>query len=329
MNNYEAILFVSFGAPEKHSDVMPFLRNVVKGRGVPDERLLEVAENYELFGGKSPLTEQNREIIEKLKISLAENGVDLPIYFGNRNWNPFLSEAMSEMKRDNVKNAVAFVTSAYSSYSGCRQYREDVEKAKLEADFTELETYKLPVFYHQPLFIEANAEHLQNELDKIPSERRKAARIIFTAHSIPLSMSANCNYLEQLTETCRRVAETVEHENYQLAFQSRSGSPHVPWLEPDVNDALRELENARDVVIHPIGFLSDHIEVMYDLDTQANATAEGLDMNFYRVKTVGTNPKFIKVITDSIIAGLRGEKDARFCHETCCLPAIRPNAKQS
>ncbi|MBC7795904.1 MAG: ferrochelatase [Pyrinomonadaceae bacterium] len=322
--NYEAILFVSFGAPEKHSDVMPFLRNVVKGRGVPDERLLEVAENYELFGGKSPLTEQNREIIEKLKASLAENGVDLPVYFGNRNWNPFLSEAMSEMKRDNVKNAVAFVTSAYSSYSGCRQYREDVEKAKLEADFTELETYKLPVFYHKPLFIEANAEHLQNELDKIPSERRKDAQVIFTAHSIPLSMSANCNYLEQLTETCRRVAETVGHENYQLAFQSRSGSPQVPWLEPDVNDALRELENVQDVVIHPIGFLSDHIEVMYDLDTQAKATAHDLNMNFYRVKTVGTNPKFIKVITDSIIAGLRGEKDARFCHETCCLPAVRP-----
>jgi protoporphyrin/coproporphyrin ferrochelatase len=319
---YDAILFVSFGAPEKPEDVLPFLRNVVRGRGVPDERLMEVAENYQMFGGRSPLNDQNKEIIARLKESLAETNLDLPIYWGNRNWHPFLAEAIREMKRDGTKRALAFVTSSYSSYSGCRQYRENIEAAKIEAEATEIEIHKIRPFYNHPLFVEANAENLSRALEKMTS-----AEIVFTAHSLPLAMANNCDYVAQLEETCRLVAQKVGRENWKLAFQSRSGAPHVPWLEPDINDYLRSTES-KEIIVHPIGFLSDHQEVVYDLDTQAKETAESLGMNYLRSETVGTNPKFIEMIRELILErtencerrflGSRGAKED-FCPADCCL----------
>lgn len=319
---YDAILFVSFGAPEKPEDVLPFLRNVVRGRGVPEERLLEVAENYEIFGGRSPLNRQNKEIIAALEKSLAEINLNLPIYWGNRNWHPFLTEAIAEMKSDGVKRALAFVTSAYSSYSGCRQYRENIEAAKIEVEAPEIEIHKIRPFYNHPFFIDANAENLQRTFDNLEN-----AEIVFTAHSLPLSMANNCDYVAQLEETCRLVAEKVGNENWKLAFQSRSGAPHVPWLEPDINDYLRETIS-KSVVVHPIGFLSDHQEVIFDLDTQAKQTAESLGINFARSETVGKNPKFIEMIRELILErienrerrflGKRGAKED-FCPADCCL----------
>lgn len=328
---YDAILFVSFGAPEKPEDVMPFLRNVTRGRGVPDERLLEVAENYQMFGGKSPLNEQNRELIQAVQQSLAEAEINLPIYWGNRNWNPFLSEAVAEMKRDGVRRALAFVTSAFSSYSGCRQYREDLERAKDEAGAENLEIHKIRVFYNHPDFIAVNAENLGKALNEIPAERRSQTEIAFTAHSLPLSMAQNCDYEAQLLESCRLVAEAVGHENWKLVYQSRSGAPHIPWLEPDVNDHLHEIaaRGARDVVVQPIGFISDHQEVIYDLDTQATETAATLNLNLVRAKTPGTHPQFVAMIRELILerlndssvrrfVGSRGAKED-FCPVDCCL----------
>lgn len=319
---YDAILFVSFGAPEKPEEVLPFLRNVVRGRNVPEERLLEVAENYQIFGGRSPLNEQNKAIIGALEKSLVEINLNLPIYWGNRNWHPFLSEAIAEMKRDGVKRALAFVTSAYSSYSGCRQYRENIEAAKIEAEATEIEIHKIRPFYNHPLFIEANAENLQKTLSKF-----ETPKIVFTAHSLPLSMANGCDYVKQLKETCRLVAGKVGREDWNLAFQSRSGAPHVPWLEPDINDFLREHEPA-SVIIHPIGFLSDHQEVVFDLDMQARETATNLGISFARSETVGTHPKFIEMIRELILErignherrflGTLGAKED-FCPADCCL----------
>lgn len=324
LNEYDAILFVSFGAPEQPAEVLPFLRNVVRGRNVPEERLLEVAENYQMFGGRSPLNEQNKQIIAKLEKSLAEMDLNLPIYWGNRNWHPFLTEAIAQMKRDGIKRALAFVTSSYSSYSGCRQYRENIEAAKIEAAAAEMEIHKIRPFYNHPLFVEANAENLQFALAELPD-----AEIVFTAHSLPVSMANNCDYVRQLEETCRLVAAKVGKENWKLAFQSRSGAPHIPWLEPDINDYLRE-RKPESVVVHPIGFLSDHQEVVYDLDTQARETARTLGIKFARTETAGTNPKFIEMIRELILErienrerrflGTRGAKED-FCPVDCCLSA--------
>jgi ferrochelatase len=329
---YDALLFVSFGAPEKPEDVLPFLRNVTRGRGIPEDRLQEVAENYQMFGGRSPLNKQNLEMIAALRESLAEIDLDLPIYWGNRNWKPFLAEAIAEMKRDGVKRALAFVTSAYSSYSGCRQYRENIEAAKAAAQAPEIEIDKIRVFYNHPLFVEANAENVQNALEQFRAENRQNAELIFTAHSLPLSMANNSDYLVQLEETCRLVAGKLDHSNWKLAFQSRSGAPQIPWLEPDINDYLRETA-AHNVVVHPIGFLSDHQEVVFDLDTQAKATAESLGKTLVRSKTAGTHPRFIEMIRELILErsndstqrrfiGTRGAKED-VCPADCCPVPVR------
>lgn len=339
---YDAILFVSFGAPEQPGDVLPFLRNVVRGRNVPDERLLEVAENYQMFGGRSPLNEQNRALIGALRKSLAEINLKLPIYWGNRNWDPFLTAAIAEMKRDGVRRALAFVTSAYSSYSGCRQYREDIAKAQTEAAAEEIEIDKIRVFYNHPNFIHVNAENLRLALAEIPTERRSEAEIVFTAHSLPLAMAQNCDYVAQLEETCRLVAEQTGRTGWQLVFQSRSGAPGAPWLEPDINDYLRTLKtrNVRDAVVQPIGFISDHQEVIYDLDVQAQATAKQIGLNLVRARTAGTHPQFVEMIRELILERIDPEAARRFvgarganhdvCPINCCLsghPAARPIAR--
>ena len=303
---YDAILIVSFGGPEGMDDVMPFLENVLRGRNVPRERMIDVSHHYALFDGISPINAQNRELIAALIPELRANGVHLPIYWGNRNWQPYLTDTLRQMTADGIKNAVAFVTSAYSSYSGCRQYREDIMRAQAEIGSDAPQVAKLRVFYNHPLFIEANVENLQAAIDQIPAERRAATSIAFTAHSVPLVMAQGSKYVMQLQETCRLVAEQAGLSNWKLVYQSRSGSPRQPWLEPDILQHLQTLktEGASDVVVLPVGFVSDHIEVCYDLDTEAQALVAELDMKLVRAATVGTHPLYVKMISELIIERL-------------------------
>ncbi len=337
--SYDAILFVSFGGPEGMEDVMPFLENVQRGKNVPEARMREVAHHYELFDGVSPINEQNRALIAELGKLLEREGPRLPIYWGNRNWHPMLADALRQMKADGIKRALAFMTSAYSSYSGCRQYRENIVQAQQEAGAEDLQIDKLRVFYNHPLFVEANAENLRGALERIPSERRDRAHVAFTAHSIPLSMSVNCDYEIQLMETCRLVAEAAQVENWQLVYQSRSGSPTQSWLEPDICDHLRDLKakGVQDVVIAPVGFISDHIEVLYDLNTEARQLCDEINLNMIRAQTPATHPKFVGMIRELILERVAPETTTRralgarganhdVCPANCCLMgAMRPS----
>lgn len=321
---YDALVLVSFGGPEGPEQVIPFLENVVRGRNVPRERLLSVAHHYEIFGGVSPINEQNRLLIKALNEALLSRAIDLPVYWGNRNWHPYLSDTVKQMAADGVKKALAFVTSAYSSYSGCRMYINDIESARAAAGEVAPIIHKLPVFYNNALFVEANADHLLQTLHEIPVERREDAVIIFTAHSIPLSMADSCAYVEQLQETCRLVCQRARPgAEFKLVYQSRSGAPGQPWLEPDVCDYLREVSkvsSAKDVVIQPIGFISDHMEVMYDIEVEARGVASELGLNLYRAPTAGTHPKFVDMICDLIQDKLeKPELDSfQSCAPDCC-----------
>ena len=235
---YDALLVVSFGGPEGVADVMPFLENVLRGRNVPRERMLSVAHHYEMFGGVSPINQQNRNLIAALKEELKRDGPDLPIYWGNRNWHPLLPETLRQMSADGVQNALAFVTSAYSSYSSCRQYRQNIADAQTEAGPTPPRVDKLRAFYNHPLFIEANVDHVRAALSRLDQQLRTKAQVVFTAHSIPESMAANCEYAAQLQETGRLIANALEIDRWRVVYQSRSGSPSQPWLGPDILDHL-------------------------------------------------------------------------------------------
>ncbi|MFT7639243.1 MAG: ferrochelatase [Pirellulaceae bacterium] len=334
--NYDAIIVVSFGGPEGPDDVMPFLENVLRGRNVPRERMLEVAKHYQQFGGVSPINQQNLNLIEALEKELADNNIDLPVYFGNRNWQPLLPDTLEKMKADGVKRALALFTSAFSSYSGCRQYRENVIAAREQVGDGAPEIDKLRMFYNHPGFLVPISDDIKAALAKIPTERRGATKLIFTAHSIPLSMASGCNYVDQLTEATRLLAELASHENYSLVYQSRSGPPMQPWLEPDVCDYIREIheqEKVTDVIVVPIGFISDHMEVLFDLDTEAKDTCEELGIGFTRAMTIGTHPDFITAIRELIEEriGRREEKRALGthgpCHDVCpvdCCTYERP-----
>ncbi len=312
MNGYDALLLVSFGGPDGPDDVMPFLENVTRGRNVPRERLEEVAEHYHHFGGKSPINEQNRSLIEALKQELAEHGLDLPIYFGNRNWHPLLPETLGEMAGAGVRKALAFFTSAYSSYSGCRQYRENLEKAQAAVGEAAPQIDKLRVFYNHPGFVEPMADGLRAALQRLPE-----AEVLFCAHSIPSAMAATCRYVQQLEEASGLVAEVAGATKWRLVYQSRSGSPHVPWLEPDVCDVMRGLSGG--VILVPIGFISDHMEVLYDLDTECVELAQELGLKLERTPTVGTDPRFVAMIRELIEErlGLREERRALGTHGPC------------
>ena len=330
-NSYDAILIVSFGGPEGMDDVMPFLENVLRGRNVPRERLLGVAKHYELFSGVSPINGQNRKLIAALQEELETKGPHLPVYFGNRNWHPLLADTLREMRDDGVKNALAFVTSAYSSYSSCRQYLEDIERARSSVGPDAPRIDKLRAFHNHPGFIEANVANVLTALKQIPEERRAETQLVFTAHSIPESMAQNCDYQAQLQETSRLVAEALGSEQWKLVFQSRSGSPSQPWLGPDVCDYLRELPatGIRDVVVAPVGFVSDHMEIIYDLDTEALALCRELGLNMVRAATAGTHPAFIEMIRELIMERIDLETPRRslgangprgdVCLPGCCL----------
>lgn len=317
---YDAILIVSFGGPEGRDEVIPFLENVLRGRNVPRERMLKVAEHYELFGGVSPINEQNRKLIAALKQELDQNGPQLPIYWGNRNWHPLLADTLKQMADDGVRSALAFVTSAYSSYSSCRQYLEDIERAREAAGPSAPRVEKIRAFYNHPGFIEANAANLRAALDQIREERRANTQVVFTAHSIPKSMADNCAYESQLLETGRLVSEAAGHPQGRLVFQSRSGPPTQAWLEPDICDYLRELKQSgvTDIVIAPIGFVSDHMEVVYDLDTEARKVSEELGLNMVRAGTAGTHPAFVRMIRELIVERIEAPNQTNACLEGCC-----------
>jgi ferrochelatase len=337
---YDALLVVSFGGPEGMDDVMPFLANVLRGRNVPESRMREVAHHYERFGGVSPINGQNRRLIGALERELAGEGPRLPVYWGNRNWHPLLADTLRQMRDEGIKNALAFVTSAYSSYSGCRQYREDIERARGAVGPGVPRVEKLRAFYNHPGFVGPNVENLRAALGRIPEERRAAARVAFTAHSVPAAMAAGCDYERQLLETCRLVAEGAGAGRWRLVFQSRSGPPTQPWLEPDICDHLRALkgEGAQDMVVAPVGFISDHMEVLYDLDTEAKQLSEELGLNMIRAATVGTHPDFVRMIRELIIERLDPAAPRRalgtfgpshdVCAVDCCLPGTsRPSIK--
>jgi ferrochelatase len=338
---YDALLVVSFGGPEGMNEVMPFLQNVLQGRHIPEERLREVVHHYELFGGVSPLNGQNRALIAAVRAELEASGPKLPVYWGNRNWTPFLVEALRQMKQDGIKHALAFFTSAYSSYSGCRQYREDIEKARAAVGAGAPEVDKLRVFYNHPGFIEPTIEHVQRAFEQIPHERRSAARVAFTAHSIPTAMAAGCSYENQLREVCRLVSESLSLPNWSLAYQSRSGPPSQPWLEPDILQHLSNLkaEGVVDVVVAPVGFISDHMEVLYDLDTEARLHCEAIGLNMVRAAPVGTHPAFIRMIRELILERMRMGTTRRslgangpshdVCPDDCCLPGTGTQGRPS
>ena len=318
---YDAILLVSFGGPERREDVLPFLGNVLRGREVPRERMVGVAEHYYHFGGVSPINRQCRELIGALR-----ERVSLPIYWGNRNWHPRLDDTVRQMAGDGVRRALAIATSAYSSYSGCRQYIENIAAARAAVGASAPEIDKLPPFWRHDGFVAANAERVAAALALVPAERRGGARLVYTAHSIPLSMAANCRYQEQLAETARRVTERAGNAAWDLVWQSRSGPPTQAWLEPDILDHLRALagNGARDVVVSPLGFLSDHMEVMYDLDYEAAGLCRELGLNFVRAQTAGTHPAVIAMLAE-LIEERQSGAELPLCGADCC-PAPRRGA---
>jgi len=333
---FDAIVVVSFGGPEGMDDVMPFLENVTRGRNIPRERLEEVAHHYELFDGVSPINAQNQALIAALRPELDAHDIALPIYFGNRNWHPFLTDTLREMAGDGVERALAFFTSAYSSYSGCRQYREDLFRAQQEVGPRAPEVLRTRMFFNHPGWIETNADHVRSALARLPAG--SAPHLAFTAHSIPSAMAQACRYEDQLRESCRLVAEATGVTDWELVYQSRSGPPHVPWLEPDILDHLGVVASrgVTDVVVSPIGFVSDHLEVLFDLDVEARDTAAELGLNLVRASSASTHPAFIRMIRELIEERL-GRRDGRTAvgryaasHDTCpvdcCLPGTgRPS----
>lgn len=299
---YDALLVLSFGGPEGIDDVMPFLENVTRGRDTPRQRLEEVAEHYYHFGGISPINAQNRALIAALRLELDAYGITLPIYFGNRNWDPYLRDTLAAMHADGVRDVLVFVTSAYSSYSGCRQYREDIARAIDELDIKDFTFDKLRVFFNHPGFITPMARDVKAALTGFSSEQRQRTEIIFTAHSIPLSMARSSAYERQLAEASRLVAEISEAPSSRFAWQSRSGPPRIPWLEPDILQVLEDVaaEGTEKVIVVPIGFISDHLEVLFDLDLEAAEKARQLGLQMVRIPTVGTDPLFIAMIRELI-----------------------------
>jgi ferrochelatase len=331
--SYDALLLVSFGGPERPADVVPFLNNVLRGKRVPPERIEQVAGHYAMFGGVSPINEQCRALLAALIAELNAHGPHWPVYWGNRNWHPLLADTLRQMADDGVRRALAFVTSAFGSYSGCRQYLEDIEHARDEVGPGVPLVDKLRLFHNHPGFIEPTAERVASALASVSEEQRAAARLIFTAHSIPGAMAAACDYEVQLREACRLVAERLQRPQWDLVYQSRSGPPEQPWLGPDINDHLRllkERRGTRDVVIAPIGFLCEHMEVVYDLDVETANVCHELGIAMVRSAPVGTHPRFVQMIRELVQERIDPQATRHFlgalgpspdrCPPDCCRP---------
>jgi ferrochelatase len=346
---YDAFLLVSFGGPEHPEDVLPFLANVTRGRGVPPERLAEVAEHYRHFGGVSPINQQCRDLLAAIRADFGRNGLDLPAYWGNRNWHPMLADTLATMRDDGVRHAVAFVTSAYGGYSSCRQYLEDIAGARLAVGAGAPVVDKLRHFHDHPGFVEPHADAVRAALATLDPGRRSTTRLVFTAHSIPVSMAASAGpdggrYEAQLRETAALVAAAAAPDLlWDLVWQSRSGPAYVPWLEPDVSDHLTALASGgvTGVVVSPIGFVSDHLEVVWDLDNEAAATAKQLGLDYARAATPGTDPRFVTMIRELVVERLglverpdpAGPVERRHlgtlpswdtCPDHCCPAPARP-----
>lgn len=349
---YDAILFASFGGPEGPEDVMPFLRNVTRGRGIPDERLEEVSHHYLALGGRSPINEQNRALISALEAELAGRGLDLPVYWGNRNWEPFTTDAVASLHADGHRRVLGLVTSAYSSYSSCRQYREDFGKALADNGLLgTMSIDKLRVYMNLPGFLDPVADGVDEALRSLAAEGHapERTRILFSTHSIPLTMADASGpeetreegsggwYVAQHLAACRYVVEQVAARSagvpdWELVYQSRSGAPHIPWLEPDINDVIARLaaEGGTDaVVVVPIGFVTDHVEVVWDLDNEAKESAEEHSLAFRRVATAGADPRFIAGLVDLVEERLDPRRarevvtDFPACNDVCGVNCCR------
>jgi protoporphyrin/coproporphyrin ferrochelatase len=352
--SYDAFLLLSFGGPEGPDDVLPFLRNVTRGRGIPEARLAEVAEHYRHFGGVSPINAQCRELLAAIRADFAEHGLDLPVYWGNRNWEPYLADTVRRMRDDGIRQALAFVTSPYGSYSSCRQYLEDITRARAQVDSAPA-IHKLRHYHDHPGHIAPHADALRTTLASLPAHRRATTRLVFTAHSIPTVMAATAGpsssdnsgsaasataqrpravgrYEAQLREVAALVAGAAAPDlPWDLVWQSRSGPPQVPWLEPDICDHLAALAKAgtTSVVVSPIGFISDHLEVVWDLDTEAARVAGELGLDFARAATPGTDPRFVAMIRELVEERVSGTQRRAlgavptwdFCDADCCPPA--------
>ncbi|MHB1033389.1 MAG: ferrochelatase [Pirellulales bacterium] len=328
---YDAILVVSFGAPDKPQDVLPFLENVVRGKNVPHERLVQVAERYHRYGGASPLGEQTRALVKALTEALAARGPRLPVYAGNRNWHPLLGDTLRQMATDGVHRALAFITASFGSYPSCRQYLEDIQRARQAVGPSAPEVDKLRAYYNHPGFVGPVIEAARAAIEQLPPEKHSSATLVFTAHSIPVAMARTSPYESQLRESCRLVAEGLGRADWHLVYQSRSGPPSQPWLEPDIRDFLRKLPAktaVRDVVVVPIGFLSDHLEVLYDLDTAARKVCDEVGLSMVRAATVGNHPRFIAMIRELILERMEANPTRRalgalgpspdVCPPECC-----------
>jgi ferrochelatase len=344
----DAFLLVSFGGPEGPDDVMPFLRNVTRGRGIPDDRLAEVATHYQHFGGVSPINGQCRDLLAAVGRSLYGAGIDLPLYWGNRNWAPYLADAVRQMRDDGVTRALAFVTSPYGSYSSCRQYLDDIEAARATVGPHAPVVDKIRHYHDHPGHIQAQVDALKAALATLPAERRATTRIAFTAHSIPTSMAITSGpgggtdrYRSQLREVATIVTGRVAPDvGWDLVWQSRSGPPQVPWLEPDINHHLRRLadEGVTSVLVSPIGFISDHLEVAWDLDHEASQTAKELGLDFVRAATPGVHPSFVDMVVDLVAerldpaqprAALGTVPTWDACPADCCRPPARSGPPRS
>jgi ferrochelatase len=330
-----AFLLVSFGGPEGRDDVMPFLRNVTAGRGIPDERLAKVAEHYYLFDGVSPINAQCRDLLDAIGKDFAAKEISLPVYWGNRNWEPYLADTMRAIADDGIKHVIALATSAYSSFSSCRQYLDDLDRARASVGEDAPAVVKIPPYYRHPAFIESFASATARALAALPADLGAEADLVFTAHSIPASMAATSGpgggaYPAQLAEAAGLVAGAVGRANWRLAYQSRSGPPAVPWLEPDVNDCVAGLaaDGSKAICLIPIGFVSDHLEVRYDLDVEAARTAEELGVPMVRAATPGTDPRFVGMISELVrdylderaapVLAALGPACSGFCTRGCC-----------
>ncbi|MDI9895820.1 ferrochelatase [Rhodococcus sp. IEGM 1381] len=347
--DFDALLVLSFGGPEQPADVRPFLENVTRGRGVPPERLDDVVEHYMHFGGVSPINELNRNIISALRDEFDSAGIDLPIYFGNRNWHPMIEDTVATMKSDGIANALVFPTSAWGGYSGCRQYHEDIVRARDTVGDGAPHLLKIRQYYDHPLMVDAFTDAVASARASLPEQHRAGARLVFTAHSIPSAADANAGppedgghlYSRQVAEASRLVAAASGIEDYDLVWQSRSGPPQVPWLDPDICDHLEALSarSVESVIVCPIGFVSDHLEVVWDLDTEAEEKARELGMAFARAGTPGSDARFPKMIRELVdeyrlgadcrrglgrVPGYGSTLDGKRCAVGCCEQPSRP-----
>lgn len=329
--DYDALLIVSFGGPEGPNDVSPFLDNVFRGLRVSPETKAHIAERYDVFGGVSPINAQTRAFIKALQHEIDARGPTLPIYWGNRNWHPMLSDTVAQMAKAGVRRALAYVTSTFSSYSGCRKYREDLyDAASAVPNAPRID--KIRVAFNHPGFVKAMADCVGAALETFPEADRAATPILFTAHSLPESMARCSRYQAQLESSCRLVGDVLEHQRWRLVYQSNNAQyGREPWLGPDIGQALRDIrkEGATSVVVAPIGFVCDHMEVVVDLDIEAAAIARGIGLNMARAATVGTHPAYVNMVRDLVIErlapdsqrvalGALGPNDDR-CGIDCCL----------